>query len=131
MQSERTRRRVQRAYSKFLVTDLRYRARLFQLVGPLRELQTCLLCAIRVAKQHRMLTVKMIAEGINQNNEHRVPDLKARLAEFPLVFTSAFAVSLLDSIHEDIDDEIRDIHRANPRTERDEAMRDWLAIRYD
>ena len=131
MQSERMRRRVERAYLKFIFADLRYHTRLFPLVEPLRELQTCLLNAISIAKEHRMLTVKIIAEGVNQNNMHRVPDLKARLAEFPLVFTSAFAVSLLDSIHEDVEEEVRAIFRANPKTERDEAMRDWFAIRYD
>ena len=113
---------------RYKTLDARHFIRIFQLTQRLRQIQRCMNIALNVAKRERILTVKKFVDAVPYRHISVIQEFKTRVADFPPVFTPAFATPLLTDIIMEIHAEVRAIHVNNPRTEANAAYAEWLDI---
>ena len=128
MFTPRAQRRERRAFMKYKTLDARHFIRIFQLTQRLRQIQRCMNIALNVAKRERILTVKKFVEAVPYRHISVIQEFKTRVADFPPVFTPAFATPLLTDIIMEIHAEVRAIHVNTPRTEVLAAYAEWQDI---
>ena len=128
MFTPRAQRRERRAFMRYKTLDARHFIRIFQLTQRLRQIQQCVYTALNVAQMHRILTVRKFVYAVTRRHTSGIQGFKARVADFPLVFTPAFAIPLLTDLIMEIHAEIRAIHVNTPRTEVLAAYAEWLDI---